>query len=245
MSADTIIERAVHTMEEWATDESHGYDQQYRWGERGDYDCSSAVISAWELAGVPVKSKGATYTGNMYTVFTANGFEDITAQVDLVHGVGLKRGDVLLNHKNHTAMYAGGGRTVEASINEYSKTTGGKPGDQTGAEFLMRLYRNYPWDCALRYTGNSSASPAPAKPSSPALLVSVKLPQLKRGDVGPAVAMLQAALKYHGYDPQGIDGDFGTRTNNMLMAFQSERGLESDGVCGVNTWAALREEATL
>lgn len=244
MSIETIIERAVHTMEAWATDESHGYDQQYRWGERGDYDCSSAVISAWELAGVPVKSKGATYTGNMYSVFTANGFEDITAQVDVVHGVGLQRGDVLLNHKNHTAMYAGGGRTVEASINEYSKTTGGKPGDQTGAEFLMRLYRNYPWDCVLRYTGEATETPVATKPSAEVVLVTVKLPQLKRGAVGPAVAMMQAALAYHGYDlgPDGIDGNFGTRTNNTLIAFQSEHGLEADGICGTNTWAELRKE---
>ena len=51
------IERAVKIMEMWADDATHGYDQQYRWGERGDYDCSSAVISAWELAGIPVKTK--------------------------------------------------------------------------------------------------------------------------------------------------------------------------------------------
>lgn len=40
-----------------ANDNSHGYDQAHRWGI--DYDCSSLVISAFEHAGVPVKSKGA------------------------------------------------------------------------------------------------------------------------------------------------------------------------------------------
>lgn len=231
------IERATHIMEMWAEDATHGYDQQFRWGEKGDYDCSSAVISAWELAGIPVKTKGATYTGNMYSVFRACGFEDVTASVDLTHGSGLQRGDVLLNHRNHTAMYAGGGKTVEASINEYGKTTGGKPGDQTGAEFLMRLYRNYPWDCVLRYTGEDYV-PAPEKPVE-VVLVSVRLPQIQKGDKGPAVAMMQAALKYHGYDPQWIDGDFGTRSNNMLMAFQAEHNLEADGICGTATWTAL------
>lgn len=231
------IERAVKIMEMWADDPAHGYDQAQRWGERGDYDCSSAVISAWELAGVPVKSKGATYTGNMYSVFRACGFEDVTASVDLVHGSGLQRGDVLLNHRNHTAIYAGGGKTVEASINENGKTTGGKPGDQTGAEFLMRLYRNYPWDVVLRYTGKETTA-APEKPIE-VVFVSVRLPQIQKGDKGPAVAMMQAALKYHGYDPQWIDGDFGTRSNNMLMAFQAEHNLEADGICGSATWAAL------
>ena len=69
-------ELAVKRMEDWAADPSHGYDQEYRWGERGDYDCSAAVIQAWELAGVPVKSNGATYTGNMRGVFLRCGFRD-------------------------------------------------------------------------------------------------------------------------------------------------------------------------
>lgn len=237
----TTIEKAVHTMEAWASDSTHGYDQQYRWGEKGDYDCSSAVISAWELAGVPVKTKGATYTGNMYSVFLSCGFKDVTAEIDLAYGVGLKRGDVLLNHANHTAMYAGGNQTVEASINEFGTTTGGQPGDQSGREFLLRGYRNYPWDCVLRYTGEKT-SEAPAASTAPAKTINAKLHMLKRGDKGPAVAMMQAALKYHGYDPKWIDGDFGNRSHNMLMAFQAENGLVADGICGAESWAALMEE---
>ena len=103
-------------MEDWARDDSHGYDQAARWGERGDYDCSSAVISAWQGAGVPVKSSGATYTGNMHGPFLRCGFSDVTRDVDLNTGRGLRRGDVLLNYQNHTAMYCGDGREVEASI---------------------------------------------------------------------------------------------------------------------------------
>lgn len=147
------IENAVRQMETWANDNSHGYDQAYRWGQHGDYDCSSAVITAWELAGVPVKSRGATYTGNMYKVFTGLGFSDVTSLCNLSTGAGLKRGDVLLNHVHHTAMYCGNGKEVEASINERGGATGGQPGDQTGKEFLIRAYRNYPWNCVLRYSG--------------------------------------------------------------------------------------------
>ena len=61
------IDKAITQMEVWAADDSHGSDQSARGGP--DYDCSSAVISAWELAGAPVKSGGATYTGNMRSVF--------------------------------------------------------------------------------------------------------------------------------------------------------------------------------
>lgn len=145
-------------MEAWAADPAHGYDQTYRWGERGDYDCSAAVIQAWELAGVPVKTKGATYTGNMYAVFLRCGFKDVTASVNRASGSGLLRGDVLLNDTQHTAMYCGNGYEVEASINEKGTATGGAPGDQTGREFLKRAYRNFPWDHILRYNETSGAS---------------------------------------------------------------------------------------
>ena len=129
----------------------HGYDQKYRWGERGDYDCSSAVITAWEHAGVPVRFAGATYTGNMYSAFKKCGFVDVTQSVNLKAGSGLVRGDVLLNRKSHTALYIGNGHIVQASINEKGTTSGGTPGDQTGKEFAIRSYYNYPWDYVLRY----------------------------------------------------------------------------------------------
>lgn len=156
--AMTKTEKAIRQMEIWAKDDSHGYDQDYRWGEKGDYDCSSAVIQAWQNAGVPVKSGGATYTGDMKNVFLKNGFKDITASVNRGTGTGLKRGDVLLNEAHHVAMYCGAGKEVEASINEKGTAHGGQPGDQTGKEFLIRSYRNYPWHCILRYAGDQTVT---------------------------------------------------------------------------------------
>lgn len=152
----TKTEKAIRQMETWAKDDSHGYDQDHRWGEKGDYDCSSAVIQAWQNAGVPVKSGGATYTGDMKNVFLKNGFVDVTSKVNVATGAGLIRGDVLLNTVHHTAMYCGNGKEVEASINEKGTAHGGKPGDQTGKEFLIRSYRNYPWNCVLRYKESTS-----------------------------------------------------------------------------------------
>lgn len=122
------------------------------------FDCSAAVIQACENAGIPVKSKGATYTGNMLAVFKKCGFVDVTSKVNRSTGAGLLRGDVLLNTSHHTAMYCGNGKEVEASINEKGTATGGKPGDQTGKEFLIRSYRNYPWTNVLRYAAESQAS---------------------------------------------------------------------------------------
>lgn len=172
------VEKAVQWMEKTAADPKHGYDQIFRWGEKGDYDCSAAVITAYENAGVPVKSKGgATYTGNLRKAFLACGFKDVTASVNRNNVTGLKRGDVLLAEGHHVAMYCGGGKEVEASINEKGTARGGKPGDQTGREFLVRSYRNYPWTHILRLeeksstpAASSSTSAKPATTSKPKTL---------------------------------------------------------------------------
>lgn len=152
------VESAIQFMEDTARDNSHGYCQTHRWGKDGDYDCSALVITAWERAGVKVKSMGASYTGNILDVFKKAGFKDVTSSVNLRTGSGLKRGDVLLRTGHHVAMYCGNGKEVEASINEKGKATGGKPGDQTGREILIRSYRNYPWNHVLRYTETASVN---------------------------------------------------------------------------------------
>ena len=163
----SVIEKAIRWMEAAAADNRHGYDQIYRWGEKGDNDCSAAVITAWQQAGVPVKTNGATYTGNMLSVFLKLGFKNVTGSINLSTGAGLKRGDVLLNTRYHTAMYCGNGREVEASINEKGTATGGVPGDQTGMEFLVRPYRNYPWNYVLRYDEKAKPALPVQKPGNP------------------------------------------------------------------------------
>jgi len=150
----TKTEKAVTWAIEIANDPAHGYDQDNRWGP--DYDCSSLVISAWQQAGVPVKTKGATYTGNMKSVFLSCGFKDVTSKVNLSTGSGMKRGDVLLNIASHTVMHIGNGQVVSASKNENNGYHGGKPGDQSGKEIKLQNYYNFPWDCVLRYTEDSS-----------------------------------------------------------------------------------------
>lgn len=231
----TKTEKATKWMEDTARNDSHGYDQIYRWGEKGDYDCSSAVYMAWENAGIPVKTYsfekyGCAYTGVIKAVFTHYGFKDVTSKINLATGSGLQRGDILLNEKHHVAMYCGNGLEVEASINEKGTATGGKPGDQTGREFLIRSYRNYPWNVVLRYTEVADGV-APV----------VTKNYLAMGDKGEAVKTMQTMLIKLGYScgNSGADSEFGNGSRAALLKFQQVNGLTADGLYGEASKAKL------
>jgi len=65
------------------------------------------------------------------------------------------------------------------------------------------------------------------------------MPMLKRGSSGPAVLALQQRLKDLGFDPNGVDGNFGPGTEAAVRAFQQAKSLGVDGKVGPNTSAAL------
>ena len=139
-----------------ANDNRHGYSQYNRWGNP-DYDCSGLVITVVQNTGIPVKTNGATYTGNMYQPFLKSGFKNITSSINLRNGSGLKRGDVLLNPGRHVEIYIGNGRNVGARISERG-TIHGRGGDQTGQEIRTHSYYNYPWTHVLRYPESNSST---------------------------------------------------------------------------------------
>lgn len=226
-----VIDKAINWAVSIANDNSHGYDQLHRWGP--DYDCSSLLISAWQQAGVPVQANGATYTGNMKNVFVKCGFEAIKFS----RSISLKRGDVLLNEKHHTAMYIGDGKVVMASINEQGKAVGGRTGDQTGREILTCNYYipSYGWDYVLRYPTQEEV-----------INVSVTLRQIKEGDVCVEVGMVQTLLNKLGYVGKNgraltVDNDFAPNGNTAYAVanFQKAKGLNPDKVIGPKTYEFL------
>jgi len=166
-------------------DDRFGYSWDPRWGtdsagyatweidgreytvKCGDYDCSSSIITAWSTAleGTEYEGAldGATYTGNMKSVFSASGLFEVW-DTDTTSAV---RGDVYLNETHHTAMCQDGSDDEppyyydclsEFSINEQGGVYGGETGDQTGREaYIHGFYWYSPggWDCTLHYNGKA------------------------------------------------------------------------------------------
>jgi peptidoglycan hydrolase-like protein with peptidoglycan-binding domain len=68
----------------------------------------------------------------------------------------------------------------------------------------------------------------------------VNMPVLKRGSKGEAVITLQRVLQ-KSRDPYtgSLDGDFGSRTETAVKAFQKRSELPEDGVVADRTWHAL------
>lgn len=71
--------------------------------------------------------------------------------------------------------------------------------------------------------------------------VKIELSVLRNGSEGEQVKTLQTLLMAKGYEigTWGIDGDFGNDTEEAVRQFQSDEGIEADGVVGFDTWTHL------
>lgn len=238
----TKIEVAVNKAIEIAADNIHGYDQIYRWGEKGDYDCSSFVVSCLRFAGIDTGN--ASYTGNLKAELTKHGFEAIPYK----KGMELLRGDILLydrynpntkKHDGHTLFYLGNKKIVQASINEKGTATGGIPGDQTGREISIGNFYEHSkgWQDVLRYK------------ESEVITVTIEIRELHQGDICPEVGLLQTLLNSLGYVGKNgrkltVDNIF-TKDGNTAYAlknYQKAKGLNPDVICGRKTWTNLTQE---
>ena len=67
-------------------------------------------------------------------------------------------------------------------------------------------------------------------------------PLLRRGSLSNYVLIAQDDLNTLGYSTNGLDGIFGSGTQNAVIAYQRSRGLTADGIVGCNTWRSLQED---
>lgn len=135
-SSSPKVEKAVQIMIELCNDPTYGYSQSNRWGP--NFDCSSSVLYSLRQAGFDTGGANASYS---YSALTSCGWTQIGVS-------GLERGDILVNSACHVAMYVGGGQVAEF-VSDYD----GASGDSTGQESYVHAYYDFPWDYALRYTG--------------------------------------------------------------------------------------------
>lgn len=242
----TAVEKAVAWAIQTANDNSHGYSQADRWGP--DYDCSSFVITAWEQAGVPVRSGGATYTGNMKGAFLGCGFTDVTNLVNLGSGGGIQAGDVLLC-PSHTCLAIGAGRVANCRTDE------GHPqaGDQSGSEIRLQGYWNYPWTTVLRYNVATNLQPVASPVASLAASMAEKPTVVdkeehhgwKPGTLRRSAKysadniVLQGLLTTRGFNCGSIDGYFGPLTEIGVNHAKRYYGLERNGECDYALWIKL------
>lgn len=149
-------------------------------------------------------------------------------------GFELKPGSAVFTYntktgkRGHVGLYIGNGWVIEAQGAKAgvvrSKVTNTKWvewGELKGVDY-----------------GEPHTDPEPAPAPQPDLP-----PTLRKGSKGEYVKVLQTKLMLLGYDlgSYGADGDFGTKTQAAVKAFQKDRGLTADGVVGAKTWAALDE----
>lgn len=66
---------------------------------------------------------------------------------------------------------------------------------------------------------------------------------LSKGDTFTPVRVLQEFLRWHGAYKGAIDCSFGAKTDEAVRHYQLKRGLKVDGIVGIITLAAMREDS--
>ena len=99
------------------------------------------------------------------------------------------------------------------------------------------------WEVAEKCdeTPKNSLGKCDDEPTVKTVAITVDLPVLRQGDKGQMVKLAQSMLESWGSTCgwYGCDGDFGPATTQAVKNFQISRRLDSDGIVGAATWAAL------
>ena len=95
------------------------------------------------------------------------------------------------------------------------------------------------WGLPTKWVSFNTTSNAPQAPTTSETPKSNSntCPVLKKGSKGESVKELQRLLEKKGFDPKGIDGDFGNNTEKALKNFQTK--VFVTGVTDERTWKEL------
>lgn len=162
------------------------------------------------ISDIGLPVNGASYTGNMCKELTATGNFSIYP----FRFTDLQRGDILVKHisgsNGHAVLYIGNNEILEACNKKYG---------------LRRCnYYSNGYQYILRLKESEKVT---------------TMKQIKKGDKGIEVAMLQLFLNKYEGNRLVVDGDFGIRSSEAIKTFQAKYNLEIDGVVGVMTWSKI------
>lgn len=127
---------------------------------------------------------------------------------------------------NHVGVYDGNGYVYEAKGHSYGVV-------KTKFDSKWKFWAQCP------YTTDDAVKTEVKTESTGT--VAVKLNVLKKGSKGNQVKAVQRMLYAMGYDlgSSKVDGDFGSKTDSAVRAYQKSMGLSVDGSVGPKTWAKL------
>lgn len=194
---------------------------------KGKYDPN--MIGAFDCSGLI----GACLNANGNAGFddTADGYRNRCVSIDKG---ALQAGDLVFEYSNgksgHVGVYIGGGKVIEARGRDYGVVE---------TELNARNWKKYGRPDFMYTDGN-----APATPSEPACTKkSFTLDHVvKKGSKEAVVGSIQNNLKAMGYDigtagpnGNGIDNNFGTKTDAAVRDVQKNGGVTVDGQVGKNT----------
>lgn len=230
----------------WVEHGNLGYDQGDRdsWVNSGyqtgtEVDCSSFVVGLLRKHGFDVGD--ASWTGNMREELCAHGWKVVP------NDGNPQLGDILLNDGRHTAMSCGDGTMIQASRGEEGhRVRGGEPGDQDDYETNHSPYRDYPWDCYLRYHGSGSVKPnnfidvdGYLGPKTARAMQMVFCGQ----DFGDHKISSQpfAVRQFWPSNTGGFEWCSGAEGSLTIKAMQERIGVDDDGYAGPDTTTALQQ----
>lgn len=131
-------------------------------------------------------------------------------------------------------------RTLELSDAEPATTDAAAPATTVAAEPVTAAPTTETSTTVPTTVPPTTAAPTTVPPTTTAPPTTVPGPPTYRtGDQGPEVAVLQERLLALGFWVPAADGDYGSVTQQAVMAFQKHAGLSRDGIAGPATLAAL------
>lgn len=250
-----VANKLAQAMLEACNNDNIGYDQSNRYSvitnlkKYGtmvkiatpcESDCSSLVRGCiYQASGVDV---GDFTTANEPSVLEKSGLFNPRMKVGLT--TTLYNGDVLVTRsKGHTvAIVSGRARSskienimeVQSWLNDkygFNLEVDNKCGKLTKKALVkaLQLELNKAYNTKLAIDGSYGPKTKDA----------VANHNLRKGDKGDYVKVLQALLVCNGYKDAYVDGSFGSGTYNAVKAYQKKKGLKVDGVAGSGTFDKL------